>query len=254
MTNDAYRDKSLMESVKGYESSGDEAEHPPPPIELEEPRATKRLCRRENVLPVVLPVKPRKDRFLVHICLPVNHLKMDEFVKRLLGRARLRLVGKKAKTGFTMLQDLHVSVARPTLVREASIKALVKELRESLADCGSVHIALQAGVVGFCNGSRRRMFVAAPLTRESGDEIVQKIVRVVDGVYQNFKLPPFFEDPKLHMSFAWTEKVDVLPAFSDNEALREDNNGHDGLIVSVDKARCSIGKLNYYFTLNHAIR
>lgn len=243
-----------MESVRGYESSDDEGEHPPPPTELEERRATKRVCRREEALPTVIPVMPKSDRFLVHICLPVVHVKRDEFVKKLLGRARLRLVGNKVKTGFTMLQDFHVSVARPTVVREAMIKGLVKKLRESLVGSGEIELTLRAGVVGFSNNNRRRVFVAAPLTKKSASEAVQRIVRVVDGVFQKFQLPPFFEEPRLHMSFAWTEKTAVLPAFSDNEALRKDNDEQEGLTFPVDKVRCSIGKLTYYFTLNHEIK
>lgn len=242
-----------MESVKGYESSSDEREHPPPPAELEERRTTKRICRREEGLPTVVPVKPKTDRFLVHICLPVVHAKRDEFVKRLLGRARLRMVGNKVKTGFNMLQDFHISVARPVVVRESMINALVKELRESLEECGEIQVTLQAGVVGFSNRNRRRVFVAAPLTKESANEVVRRIVRMVDGVFRKFELPPFFEVPRLHMSFAWTEKTDVLSAFTDDEALQRDNNDQEGLTFFADKVKCSIGKITYYFTLNQKV-
>lgn len=251
-----------MDQLHTYASSDDDAvakkptpqnRRLPAPDALESQPPPKRLCQPDAsapALPVVLAVKPRPDRFLVHLCLPVVHERLDDFVRRLLGRARLRLVGCKVKAAFRVLDDFHVSVARPVVVREATIRGLVRELRRALEGSGAVEVALRAGVVGFENGNRRKVYVAAPLTEASGSEVASRLVRVIDRVYERNGLTKFFEEPKLHMSFGWTEETDVLPSFQDEDALQGDDDGQHALQFTVNSVRCSVGKLTHYFTLN----
>lgn len=240
-----------MDFIEQYQSSSED-ESPvivPPPTGLFE--EGKEAVGNENALhlPPVVPVSGRIDNFLVHVGIPVEHPRRDEFVRRLLAKARLRMVGNTVKTGFCAVNDFHISVAKPVTIREAIIPSLVSDLRHKLSNCGSLDIELRPGVQGYINGSKRRVFIAAPLTEQTSEIVVRKLVMLVDGVFKKYGLPPFFDEPKLHMSFGWTEKVDVLPQFLNTNALDNDAIGHQSLQFTAKRVKCSIGKSIYFLPL-----
>lgn len=244
-----------MDHLAIYPDSPDEVDmprspkRPPPPPQFFDMPAGKRIREQPLQLPLLVPVQPREDSFLVHVFLPVTHSRLDAFVNRLMGMARLRLTGGKVKAPFKPLIDFHVSVARPVAIREAQIRGLVADLRNAVSRCSSVRLAIQAKVEGFASANGHRVFVAAPLTKSAGSTVARGLIKAVDSVFEKHKLPTFFKDPRPHMSFAWTDVVDVLPQFSGVHSALGVSAEEDVLELFVNKVVCSIGKSNYYFTL-----
>lgn len=235
-----------MDALAGYDSSPDRLPtRPPPPRELNERPVVKRR-RVAGALPAVVPVLRSEERYLVHLRLPIVHTALGDFVKRLLGQARLGLVGGKVKAAFTQLEDLHVSVSRPATVRSELIGVLVSDLNKALARCEQLTVAIRRCVVSFSAKNQRRLFVAAPLTKDAADTVVTNVITLIDKVFERHGLPVFFEDPKPHMSFAWTESVEVEKKFTERAQCTTEENV---LEVPVNKVVCSIGKSVYYFTL-----
>lgn len=243
-----------MDDLGEYPDSPEEREmpakgkRPPPPSGLVDTPAGKRQCVNRLQLPQVVPVQPREDKFLVHVYLPVAHPKLDAFVRRLMGMARLRLTGGKIKAAFTPLTDFHVSIARPVAIPEAQIRGLVADLANAMRHCSRVQIGIRSSVKGFASGNGHRVFVAAPLTTATGRGVVKGLINAVDTVYETRGLPVFFEDPKPHMSFAWTEVIDTLLEFRENDSTPSVGE-EDVLDLFADKVECSIGMSKYYFIL-----
>lgn len=246
-----------MDGIDQYPDSSDSSTEshspsnrtrPPPPSALENGLSVKHQCPDEVQLPKIIAVQPREDKFLVHVYLPLAHPSLDSFVRKLMGIARLRLTGRPVKATFTELTDLHISIARPVTIREAQILGLVGDLATAVRNCTAVQIGIQSTVEGFASSNGHRVFVAAPLTRETGNKVVEGLIKAVDAVYERWGLPLFFQDPKPHMSFAWTEKVEVLAKFASGVSPHPIEDAK-GLEVFVDKVECSIGKSKYYFTM-----
>lgn len=234
-----------MDALNSYDSSPERApRRPPPPADLHVAPLRKR-SRKHVALPAVVPLARDPEQFLVHVQLPIVHDGAQAFFRKRMGECRLRLVGDGTKASFSELTEFHVSVARPGKVRPEQIGTLVKDLGEALADCKTVSVLLRGSIVGFLNGNGRRLFLAAPLRQDAADVIVKNVVRNVDRVFYRHGLPLFFDKPRLHVSFAWTECVDVARSFPEMEVSMDE----EVLEVTVDKVACSIGKSNYWFTL-----
>lgn len=236
------------ESSQEEQEAPSEIKRPPPPIELLRDENAKRLRACPILLPKVLPVQLREDKFLVHLYLPIVHQHVDAYVKRLMGQARLRLTGGKIKAAFTPLTDFHVSIARAVAIRESQIRDLVAGLNRALRNRPRVSLTLRPKVEAFLSGNNRRLFVAAPIAPGEGKEEVEDLIKRVDKAYHKRELPVFFEDPRPHVSFAYTEIVEVQSRFCEVEAI-PDSADEGSIQVVVNNVECVIGKSKYYFPL-----
>lgn len=226
----------------------------PPPDQLEATDVHANSSSRElsRSMPVSLPrvtsVQHTVDRYLVHVFLPIDRLDVSSFVRGLLAQARLAMVGKPVKAALTVLTDFHISISRPAVIQSAQIPSLVKQLRKAISQRPRGHVEMRNKPVAFHSKNQRRLFLAAPVVTEGSEQhdFTLKLIGLVSDVFERNGLPRFFDDPRPHMSFAWTHTVDVSPVFTEPDV--EESKG-DSITVHAEKVLCVIGKSNYSFPL-----
>lgn len=233
--------------AKSLKSERARIELPPPPDDLvrDEHGASRKRRRPEKpTLPAVLPVGPREDRFLVHVFFPISHSHLQSFVKILMGQARLRMVGSPLKASLNSLEHFHVSLSRPATIRSNMIHDLVCDLRKAVSQCDAGSFDLEQDVIALQNKNKHRLFLASPLSNAAASSLPIQLINKISEVFVKHGLPRFFEDPRPHMSFAWTETIEVQPLFK--EPRRESQTG---LQVDVKEVSCTIGKSRFNFAL-----
>lgn len=199
-------------------------------------------------LPPVVPHQSREDKYLVHVCLPIDLNVMSTFTKGLMSQTRLRMVGQPTKASFTELSDYHVSISRPVTIRYARIPQLIDDLKKSLYGVNSFELLVHNHVTGFLNSNLRRLFVAAPVSCSADSNPLLQLVKIVDNIFRQHELPVFFKNPKPHVSFAWSEVTDVYHLYKDYRNTL-DRDSKPCLRVNIRKAVCTIGKSSFNFPL-----
>lgn len=234
-----------MKSLSAYSSSSSE-EAPPSPDGLTSSDFSHQKRQRSTVdMPVVISTTAPERGVLIHVHVPVQHKSIKCFVATLIGEARLKMVGSCLKTPLTELQEYHVSISRPTIIPSSHIASLLKGIHSVVSQCQHGHINIQCGVQAFLSNKSKRLFLAAPvITRTSN--VIMMLIEKISRLFEERNLPPFFADPKPHMSFAWTEMIDILPLYNTPNIS---SPPHADLTMSVNKVICTVGNSNYYFTL-----
>lgn len=259
----------MMQGISAYSSSSSESEQigktpatqehfqdgarvkpklPPPPDDLEAMQFQNTTNGSGDVvdLPAVVPHDPREDKYLVHVSVPVHGPNLKSFVNSLMGKARLQLVGSPVKASFSELNDFHISVSRPASIRSNTIPELVSKLRHRVEQCRGGLVDVKPSISAFLSQNNRRLYLAAPIVSGSTRCAILDLISATDEVLQAFGLATFFDDPKPHMSFASTEKIEVLSQFNSICNYAKDE---DCLQLKIEKVECSIGRSRYVFTL-----
>lgn len=156
---------------------------------------------------------PCKDQFRVLVFLPLPDPAVapafGAFLNRLSARARLLLVGAAHKPALHGLpHGLHVSLSRAGSLHSGQIKPLLSGLREATSGVGCGSLTLTDSLVALPGQVGERCYVGATVEKECEPQITA-LVRQVDAALASVGMPPFFEEPNYHMSFAWTDGMEV---------------------------------------------
>lgn len=234
-------------------------------------------------LPPVLPLPAgqSRNRFLIHLHIPIPSsdsalaaaspapCPVRSFVRYLESRTRLRMVGHPVKASLISVNhQFHISLSRPVFVSCDDVHSVVAALRSAISNVLRGTVRLAANVIALPNGKGRKVFFAAPVvgsllngnTSAKDKNLALTLIDVINSVFCKHKLPPHFERPIPHLSFAYTETVDILPLFNvdtrdsgtsaalaSNSALSEKDV--PTLPVNVSSVMCSVGKSRYRFNL-----
>lgn len=177
-----------------------------------------------------------------------------------MGQARLAMVGQPIKAALTAVPHLHVSLSRATTMPSRDIHSLVHALRVHISRIAPAPIHICRAVRAFISGNGHRVYIAAPAiaVAPDGDDVKNKfddvLLRLIDAVNAAFELcnlPPHFTTPQPHMSFAWTENLNIEPVFNalQSEYAPSMLTKTENIGIDVNTVVCDIGKSRYTFTL-----
>jgi len=96
--------------------------------------------------------------------------------------------------------DRHLSVSRTFALRRHQIEPLVQDLKARLKTIPSFEIEM-CGWDVLSNDDATRSFVVIPL--RSGLEKLRSIVRAVDRTLARWRIEPYYEQQRFHVSVAW---------------------------------------------------
>lgn len=240
---------------------------PPPSLSL----LTKK--RRSNTPPMPGPSThhlslSKPETFIAHIHVPVCDKRVEhELLRKANAVTRLRFVNRSPKPILTpiSLTDLHVSVARATPVMSVDVGRLVNGLRRRIATVHAGSFVLRPYQVeafksqnGAENGSGR-VFVAVRAT----GTVLFNLIDVINETFVSCGLPPHFDKPRPHMSFAWSDVDETLniinspvsegsisAAKSTKSISNTDEDGDQDIEIGVHYVVCNISKSRYSFNLN----
>ncbi len=211
---------------------------PPPPYNPESEGAILSHVSR----PIV-----NRDRLLMHVFLPISGKPVAAFVKRLLGLARLQLVGKSVKASFCEHDSLHISLSRPCAIDVSRVPELLAELGSALSVQQGGMVAVEEFVIALPSQNNSRLFTAAPVSSESAEKVVLPLIRCVDHAFGRLSLPLFYENPLPHMSFASTSTTAIKESFPDPSA--RPTTPPNCIQLYVGTVTCEIGHRQYSFSL-----
>lgn len=207
----------------------------------------------------------KPETFIAHIHIPVCDKRVEhELLRKANAITRLRFVNRIPKPILTpiSLTDLHVSVARATPVMSVDVGRLVNELRRRIAKVDAGFFALRPHQVeafksqkGEQNGTGR-VFVAMRAT----GTVLFNLIDAINETFVSCGLPPHFDEPKPHMSFAWSDVDETLNIInspvSEGSTLavkslyNADKHGCQDVEIKVHYVVCNISKSSYTFNLN----
>ncbi|KAK2156005.1 hypothetical protein LSH36_224g05029 [Paralvinella palmiformis] len=101
---------------------------------------------------------------------------------------------------FHACEDFHLSLSRTFVLRHHWIEPLVKCLKQKLAVCQRITLVC-GDLEWYCNDEETRTFLAMHVADEA--KILTSYTKSIDSVLEDFKLPPYYEDPSFHISLAW---------------------------------------------------
>ncbi|XP_020548786.1 U6 snRNA phosphodiesterase isoform X1 [Sesamum indicum] len=195
---------------------------PPPPLSLIEPPNSlgtpDLLIQRHNpnrvrsfphvegnyalhvYIPVTIPSTPRKEvtLFLKRVATAVPELHVVDVDIPL-----SNLIKDEQKFEQVVLgKEFHVSLGRTVPIRVHQRDSVVAMLRQRLQSHRRYWIDFNKWEV-FVNDDRTRTFLSMEVTAGGLAEI-KKQIDAVNEVYRLHNLPEFYEDPRPHISLAWT--------------------------------------------------
>lgn len=235
---------------------------PPPP----------NLATSANIssIPIPIPIPnssstTTEEQYLIHIHIPVSTSTLQSFVPTLFSQARLCMISQPIKAALTPipLENLHISLSRATKVHSR----LVPHLTSSLHSCLSTFKQPEQPLVihsnplkSYLSADGHRLYIAARVTH--CENMIIALIHIVNDVFRKFDLPPHFRDPQPHMSFAYTDVLNIASVFTNNSDNNNNNNSGNNsnilnpkkLCVDFDKVVCHVGKSKYIFNLNNNIK
>lgn len=191
-----------------------------------------------------------QDRYLVHVFISVSDPMVASFVSSRLAQARGELVGCPVKASFHALDDFHISLTRPTTVCAAQISELVRILARACCRRPGGFVELDADIVALPSQNGHRLYIAAPVSTSCAEKTVIPLIRCLDKAYSKLGLPSFFEEPRPHMSFAWTENLDVLPVLRSRS--KRDTDARSRFNIPFRSVGCKIGSVLYTLGLRES--
>ncbi|XP_017103463.2 U6 snRNA phosphodiesterase 1 isoform X1 [Drosophila bipectinata] len=125
---------------------------------------------------------------------------------------------------LTANESLHLSLSRTVVLQYHQIEEFSRSLKTALHSCTGFSASLQ-GLRIYTNDEGTRTFVAAQLDA-AFTEKTTKLLKPIDSVMLEYRLPPFYDPPSFHVSLLWcvgdqtkvlTEKLDELQQLLANQ-------------------------------------
>lgn len=245
-----------MDALQAYSASDDESDG-----SSRSSRSSDGGCERATLPPRPPPdfVAPARagasaaDRFRVLVFLPLPDPAATPafaaFLNRLSARARLLLVGASYKPALHRLEHgLHVSLSRTGVVSRVEIVPLLRALASAVAGTSAGSVTLTDRLVALPGQGRERCYLGAAVEGRCEERLV-RLVRRVDGALAGIGLLPFFEEPKLHMSFTWAEGIEVLELLK-REGGRDERGSPTSYDCSYNSILCTIGCQTHRISLS----
>lgn len=250
-----------MQSLSCYQSSESEgdpdqspmscsASPPPSPPQDFTGTSSELLSSITLSLPAVEPisVNGNHDRFLVHVHIPVTHPELRAFTNKLMGLTRLALVGQPIKASFTPVPDPHVSLSLATTIQSQEVHQLLHALRQHICCLSQTTIRIHSSLRSFLSGDKSRVYVAAPVTAttnakkgNNNPDFLIRLIHAVNAAYASCGLPPHYATPIPHMSFAWTDLLEIESILKDPSDVSLSKQG--SICMDAKFVMCSIGKV-----------
>lgn len=187
-----------------------------------------------------------EERVLLHVYIPVQCRGLRAFTRRLMGLARLQLVNNNVKASFCEHDSFHISISRPVSVPESKSSLIVNRLQGQFTTRKQCTVTIEQRVIALRSKNTRRLFVAAPIQTECAERELMTMVRLVDDVYRGLGLPAFYDDPRLHMSFASTETTDIEGCYVETP----NSSSLQGFQVDMSSVVCEVGRSQFIIPLD----
>lgn len=98
--------------------------------------------------------------------------------------------------------DLHVTLSRTVSIPHHCIEPLYSELKRELSTEQCFIATLQPNVRVYVNDENSRTFLALMVDDDSRCKLLN-IVHKINAVFKAFRLPPYYDNPSVHISFGW---------------------------------------------------
>ncbi|XP_074644902.1 U6 snRNA phosphodiesterase 1-like [Tubulanus polymorphus] len=103
-------------------------------------------------------------------------------------------------TDFHLIETPHISVTKTFPIRFHIIAPLMNSIREALSNI-RVFTCLLDDLDVYVNEEKTRTFIGLKVSYGHNDLV--KIISSLDDVLKEYHLPVFYQEPSLHLSFAW---------------------------------------------------
>ena len=140
--------------------------------------------------------------------------------------------------------DLHISLAKTFSLRHAEIKSFCKHLGDAIraTKIGLISLTFSRWKL-LVNDQKTTTF--ASIVATSDTEQVIAAVATVDEIMKRFGHPPFYENPIIHASLAWSPS-DLT---SNLDATEGDLDPKIGTTTYIKELHCKVGKVVYSWPL-----
>ncbi|XP_034487002.1 U6 snRNA phosphodiesterase [Drosophila innubila] len=144
-------------------------------------------------------------------------------------------------------ESLHLSLSKTVVLQYHQIDEFTRSLQQALQSCTGFNSTLHMLQV-YTNEERTRTFLAVQLDAAFTAKM-SVLLRPVDLVMRDYRLPQFYEKPSFHVSLLWcvgdyqellTNKLKEL------QQLLED---HDTLKLPVNEVHCKCGNKDFIYKL-----
>nr|XP_026499150.1 U6 snRNA phosphodiesterase-like isoform X2 [Vanessa tameamea] len=162
---------------------------------------------------------------------------------------KLEALVKSVDESCMVCQDVHISLSKTFVLRYHMIKSFTSTLQNVLNNNNSFILNFDSVEV-YCNEENTRTFIALGVDALS-HAYLNNILKQIDTLLDDFKLPTFYENPSFHMSILSVNgnKKDLL--------LKILNNFYDIFIQqkyilkpeNINKVNCKSGNKIYQYCL-----
>lgn len=176
---------------------------PPPPLDDDDAASHSAADGRVRQVPHV------EGQFAVHVYMPIRSTAA-------LSSALAKCVSQLGDAARSIdAADLHLSLSKTGFLPRAQIQGFAEALHVALARSASsaatssspTAIGLTARPVQLANDTRTRFFAAVELDASSSAYgSLCKLIDAIDAVFARYGQPRFYEERRLHFSFAWSLK------------------------------------------------
>ncbi|KAK9719974.1 poly(U)-specific 3'-to-5' RNA exonuclease [Basidiobolus ranarum] len=131
----------------------------------------------------------------------------------------------------------HVSLSRTVFLKVFHIDRFIRLLRERLSERKRMLLTFSK-IVHFSNDEQTRSFIS--LEVGSGSKELREYVDCIDQVFEQFRLPMFYETPRFHTSVAWAVGGETINSHTCSK-LQEFEEELGEFVFPVNEVKCKIG-------------
>ncbi|XP_050351668.1 U6 snRNA phosphodiesterase 1-like isoform X2 [Nymphalis io] len=163
--------------------------------------------------------------------------------------AKLEAIVTSFDESCIVCEDVHISLSKTFVLRYHMIKSFTSTLQNVLSNNNSFVLNFDSVEV-YCNEEKTRTFIALGVDAIS-HAYLNNILKQIDSLLDDFKLPTFYENPSFHMS--------ILSVIGNKKELllKNFNNLYDIFIQhkyilkseNINKVNCKSGNKIYQYCL-----
>ncbi|KAL7728323.1 hypothetical protein ACLKA6_007423 [Drosophila palustris] len=144
-------------------------------------------------------------------------------------------------------ESLHLSLSKTVVLQYHQIDEFTRSLQHSLQSCAGFNSTLHLLQV-YTNEERTRTFLAVQLDAAFTAKM-SALLRPVDIVMRDYRLPQFYEKPSFHVSLLWCVGDHQEFLSSKLKELQQLLEDHDTLKLPVNEVHCKCGNKDFMYKL-----
>lgn len=149
-----------------------------------------------------------------------------------------------------LFEEFHISLTRTLILKYHWIDSFVESIKKLCLNTNKFTLEF-SDIKVYCNEERTRTFLGI---RCCNNNIADYLISAINNILEEYQLPPFYEDPSLHVSILWLlgdredciNKVLPLITSSFNKFLTDHIEEN---YVNIRELYCKIGNKLYTFKL-----